>query len=585
MFGRTKRPTYTLGSFLLSTVLFMGVVRADSCSEFKYIVENKTFLLKPFAKMHRVSRNIEKKFLQQFQKVERNPVNYKQLLSDIFKRNLDQDRYDFAEIQKLPISKLQKEAATLLVTWGLGMDFAMAFAHKVQTLAKNSSHLYSNARNKGPLFTFYKEKRLDDLLVRFLWDAVRPVYRLTVPYVSKYAEPKIDPDSKHYKERAEVVAKHPKAAFLFKALDALQESGLLMAYFLTMTHTSAVLLSEDGLLDDGVYKESTVSDEEVQLLVESVPFPHLSIRIGDKVYSYGYDRIRVTDFAIYVSSHNISDWFEHGDEALVAHKSKPEGFYTRTIQVVTLNLPADEVLSLKNALEARNFEAYRRADCLTPGKLGRTAFPYANNCSVMTLSEMNVPGIAKYIPKRIYDSSPSTVVMFLTWLNLLGSDFVSDSFVVTTGNPSYGKALVARNMMVNFLDAALHVRIWFSNQGVREVMHAKYDDMHFKDVEYQAELNILREEWGILLEAEATYKSILAPLRGYQTDSGYTNAFMSKTRLKTEASKRILPKVLSAEEELKLMKSGKVELDWFHYQRSLYTAEMGRAILSEVEKL
>ena len=543
MFGRTKRPTYTLGSFLLSTVLFMGVVRADSCSEFKYIVENKTFLLKPFAKMHRVSRNIEKKFLQQFQKVERNPVNYKQLLSDIFKRNLDQDRYDFAEIQKLPISKLQKEAATLLVTWGLGMDFAMAF------------------------------------------DAVRPVYRLTVPYVSKYAEPKIDPDSKHYKERAEVVAKHPKAAFLFKALDALQESGLLMAYFLTMTHTSAVLLSEDGLLDDGVYKESTVSDEEVQLLVESVPFPHLSIRIGDKVYSYGYDRIRVTDFAIYVSSHNISDWFEHGDEALVAHKSKPEGFYTRTIQVVTLNLPADEVLSLKNALEARNFEAYRRADCLTPGKLGRTAFPYANNCSVMTLSEMNVPGIAKYIPKRIYDSSPSTVVMFLTWLNLLGSDFVSDSFVVTTGNPSYGKALVARNMMVNFLDAALHVRIWFSNQGVREVMHAKYDDMHFKDVEYQAELNILREEWGILLEAEATYKSILAPLRGYQTDSGYTNAFMSKTRLKTEASKRILPKVLSAEEELKLMKSGKVELDWFHYQRSLYTAEMGRAILSEVEKL
>ncbi len=572
---------------LLASLYSSSAEAIAPCSEFSYAVENQTYFLKPFAVIHQTLEKARERLTKVFEKTpEQASLETYNLFRDTTQRNLDQEKYDFAEIDKLPVSRWRKRSLKFLVANGLASDKVFAFFSKVKKAQRIAKDLQSNARRKGPRIGFHKEKELDGFIAELTIDLLRPAYRWLVPFVSKYSERKYDFDDPYPWQRQTTVYKYPKLAKAFNVLDFIRESGLFFAYALTGLHTVAILGSDGGVINEADYTASVIRHDQVQILVESTPFPHTALRVGDRVYSYGYKRLQVSSFKEYVNIQNMAEWLKNGNGILGKFKSENKDFMRRTIQVVTLNLDPESVGKLQFNLENRKYQAYLKSECLHP-KLSSQAFPYANNCSVMALKELAFNEsdsiLARIVPKRIYDSSPSTVVMYLTMLHLMGSELVENSFVVVTGDDEDVGVLIARNSFINFVDATLHAKFWFTNQSLRTAMESKHSDFHYKDPQYQALLSAAKKSWARYLEANRSFKGIRSTIeKATRLDSKAERQLLFQKSRQKRYLKQIKKESDYVKSIINTMNTQNGSMDFFEYHRALYVLEEVKLLNSKL---
>src|SRR5207237_1170757 len=90
---------------------------------------------------------------------------------------------------------------------------------------------------------------------------------------------------KAFTEKKEFMFEHPGWSGLRKGADYTTRILIGLSFAYVMNHfyqMSQNMVSLDDFVTNPAYE---LRDDQVQLIIESVPFPHLALRIGEKIYS------------------------------------------------------------------------------------------------------------------------------------------------------------------------------------------------------------------------------------------------------------------------------------------------------------
>jgi hypothetical protein len=184
----------------------------------------------------------------------------------------------------------------------------------------------------------------------------------------------------------------------------------------------------ETLLNDPKY---ALGDHQVQLINETLPFPHLAIRIGDEVFSYGVDRMTMTRASEYLSVQIGKE--EAGVGAFLKRQ--------RSVQVITLDLDDERVLRLRRHLALHTQKRYENVTLM-------------NDCSTMVARALQSEASVK-IPKMI-DPSPSSVILYFAGERLAGNPVVNSARLVTATKGQNPWLHVLRNAWVNIQEAKFY---------------------------------------------------------------------------------------------------------------------------------
>ncbi len=227
----------------------------------------------------------------------------------------------------------------------------------------------------------------------------------------------------------------------------------------------------DQLLNDPRYK---LLPNQIQLINESVPFPHLAIRIGDMVYSYGFTHMTAQSLETYLRSHQ-----PNGDGSGTFFERQ------RSMQIVTLNLAPDEIAKMRAHFEGQDGKAYdlaaiekdmdpeyvklRRYLLLQSNKEYKNV-TFVNDCASMVARALRKEtGIA--IPKMI-DASPSSIMMYFGMEKQAGNPKVESIRLVKGSKDQNATLQLIRNAYINAREARFFFQptVFAFNQTYRAVI-------------------------------------------------------------------------------------------------------------------
>lgn len=211
----------------------------------------------------------------------------------------------------------------------------------------------------------------------------------------------------------------------------------------------------------------------VQLLIETTPFPHTSLRIGDTVYSYGYTNLTAGTLANFLA--NMLDPskttttattpdmpFKDGAESqggAAVSVTVAMGHITtrlaknapRSIRVVEIHLPINEISNLRKDLES---------------KLGMT---YANQVMINDCSTMVVRALERNTSIRIpaiidpYPTISAEVISaYLAVRSQLGDADVGKTMMIVPDGTKSHLSFLVRNTFI----ATIEERLFLANLAV-----------------------------------------------------------------------------------------------------------------------
>lgn len=273
-----------------------------------------------------------------------------------------------------------------------------------------------------------------------------------------------------YNRLKTLARRFPQSTWLLRTAGDVSDSIAKAIWLITITHLAQQLGDDDkflGLEEFADGKQKVTADDEIQLLNETFPIPHMAIRIDDRVYSYGQTHLQVTSLAEYLLADSLPAALDlqKGEWAELAEEKNEESSssrlsetiqdavkgVSRNIQVVTLKVGKQKKDEVRRYLELNAWKQYHNET-------------FVNDCSTMSLRAIGQE--SKWI-----DPSPSSVMMCFSILKTFGDSQVSDVFLIKDSkapsrNPSDLKyysdnmetvGMLARNTIVNFWDAAIHV--------------------------------------------------------------------------------------------------------------------------------
>ncbi len=246
---------------------------------------------------------------------------------------------------------------------------------------------------------------------------------------------------------------------------------------------------------------------QIQLINETVPFPHLAIRIGDVVYSYGYTNMTSSPLEVYVREHEPKA--EPDPKPLPRETSETPGSGARvmsflkrhrSMQVVTLDLAPDETEKMRrhfenldgkpydfSAIEADMSPEYRklRRYLVLQDQKKYKNVTLVNDCASMLVRALKLQTSIE-IPKLI-DPSPSSIFMYLSAMKLAGTNPKVRSVRLVLGDANQRPWLhLLRNAYINVREARLfyHPASLVLTQGQRAAIdfsHGATDLQYFEE--------------------------------------------------------------------------------------------------------
>jgi hypothetical protein len=201
--------------------------------------------------------------------------------------------------------------------------------------------------------------------------------------------------------------------------------ALLALNFAMVLHQNYILSLNTISIEEHVKKHKLNSDTQVQLIIENFPLPHTSIRVGNKVYSFGFTHLDGSSRDVFLQSRKFSPMAKADPNASSLETLGPD-FYnalgqfpvskalieSRSVRVITFgNLPSNEVIALRERLETEIGMSYDN----------RTG---VNDCNTMAIRRMRdtMPSVQDKLSSVLplidaIPSSTSTVLAFQTYFN------------------------------------------------------------------------------------------------------------------------------------------------------------------------
>jgi hypothetical protein len=187
----------------------------------------------------------------------------------------------------------------------------------------------------------------------------------------------------------------------------------------------------------GEPSETAEGKPKVQLLVEA-PVPHTALRIGNRVYSYGVDRLNVTDVHEYLATPEMEDTAP-GPSASVAKRSANR-MLARNVRVTDLQFSDEEIRNLRRELEANAGKVY----------VNRT---FINDCASMIARALRKHTTLD-IPLPI-DPLPTVSSTYLSARRLLGDPRVGPTRLVVFSPDEKPAFSIGRNAVVALYEAKI----------------------------------------------------------------------------------------------------------------------------------
>lgn len=281
---------------------------------------------------------------------------------------------------------------------------------------------------------------------------------------------------KYYMTLQDKLLKYPKTSRTVLFMDTFLDWAKWPSFFSGLTF--AYVQFQDGLfhLDEFFKKDEKISNKnKVQILIDSVPFPHLAIRLGSSVYSYGHTHLSKTPVNLYFEHDTyiqlLKEQFDAKDEGISKEPGvldyiktrSSDAFSTlldkaglsdmpRSLQVVTLNITDFEYHKLKMDLESHRAKRY-------------TNITFVNDCVTMIVKSLNKN--TSFYFSQLIDASPGQLGMELSLMRLMGDPRVSKIEMVDTTSSSNKIEMLARNTYIHMLESKLFLSFYKLHQTIR----------------------------------------------------------------------------------------------------------------------
>jgi len=238
------------------------------------------------------------------------------------------------------------------------------------------------------------------------------------------------------------------------------------------------LLNYEEFTTDPKYK---LQPGQVQIINETVPFPHTAIRIGDKVYSYGVTHMTSRPVNEYLKLQEIQALLKKDNNtnnegslktSSATASENAKGFsrnigltLPRSVQVITLNLSVDERNKLKRYLELQIGKKYANTTLV-------------NDCTTMIMRALSINTSVNV--SKIIDASPSQTAMYFAAEKTAGNTKVGPIYQVSLEEADNKHTHLLRNTWINIIESKLFIDLFYLNQP-----HRLYIDHSLSDEELQ----------------------------------------------------------------------------------------------------
>jgi hypothetical protein len=264
-----------------------------------------------------------------------------------------------------------------------------------------------------------------------------------------------------------------------------------------------VVSSRDFLSDS----KHRLGEWQIQLLNETVPFPHLAVRMGERVYSYGESHMTVTSVVHYLEEQKFAELWRRQNPELAGERSGEEkagsssrslssallkiseatglSSLPRSVQIVTLNLDPEDYKRLRSYLEDQTGKRYHNVT-------------FVNDCATMITRALEKNTTFRF--SRLLDASPSQIVMALSVMKASGDTRVESVRLVAVDQAESGMSQLFRNLYINTMESKIFVTGFLFNQGWRACIDATMtdDELQSRDDEVR---EVIEKKWREETEA------------------------------------------------------------------------------------
>lgn len=446
---------------------------------------------------------------------------FSRILKKIFSdEKIELNKYDYRYLANNHLEYKLVMTGLYLARFGeINHSFLKTFLSFVQT-KQSRSHLWGNTSFKeklksiprsiyngpirflNPFFVLPKIKSSSDKIFEKQWK--NPDQELSKEDLKILKNLDAEQD---YVERNKFLKKHSYWVKFRKLLSAMFVTFTVINSGAGINHAvhleNTPIVSYESFANKPRYK---LEKNQIRIMNENVPFPHLAIQIGDKVYSYGQTHMSVTSTFEYLQSKKImdakTDYLEKHpnkmtEETKKSFSSKVGGealkFLTddllemqnwpRSLEATTINLSDEAVRNLKRDLELNLAKRYRNntlvLDC----------------ASMIVIALKNATNIK--IPS-IIDPSPSSVMMYLSSLNTLGlknsenQSLIEESFILAIDSPEKENLHLYRDSYINIMEGKLFLNVFPIVLVHRLYLELRYGEENFQYWDPEV-INVMRE--------------------------------------------------------------------------------------------
>ncbi len=234
-----------------------------------------------------------------------------------------------------------------------------------------------------------------------------------------------------------------------------------------------------------------LAEDEIQIIVDQSPFPHLALRLGQEIFSYGVEQMTAIPYSQYLLSATFQEWLQNrghvkdkkGDEEALKVKEKmsdeelielsktlvkvnpklASAFFIKgkwryivelphSANIFTLKIDPKERLYLKDYLERQRNKDYFNVTGI-------------NDCASMIVKALK-KSTSINLPWSI-DASPNQLGMWLNSLHSFGDPLVKKSELIMTQRPEKGKFHALRNSMIASIENKVFIKYFPIMKSIR----------------------------------------------------------------------------------------------------------------------
>jgi hypothetical protein len=277
-----------------------------------------------------------------------------------------------------------------------------------------------------------------------------------------------------FENRREWLRQHKWWLFIGRTTSRAKKIAALTVLSLTIQQAYLLEMNTETF-DSFLSSQNSYENPIVQILVETTPFPHAAIRIGDRVYSYGVSHMTSSSIYEYLASPITEVPPTAMKSALQMELSAIwSAASQRSVKAVDLHLDPQVVLQMRRELELSTAKTYKNITGV-------------NDCATMIARILSRDTGLK-IPTAL-DPYPITAAAYLSLRSVLGDPRIGKTTMLISAG-SNAQALLARNTWISLIEAKTMLKLLplSLSQRVYFDLDQKNDELEYYGPTVQAEL-------------------------------------------------------------------------------------------------